>query len=247
MTDPHNTLDLFREMTSKEVYSEMESPLHNQLISQIIPGVMRRPDAPKPGEKLVDIGCGAGVVLDKLVELGLNKEDLVGTTMGEDDRKATEAKGYKCYDYDMTFTGFESNSFDYAIVRHCLEHSLWPYMTLMEFNRIMKTGGRMYIEMPAPDGDRRLEHWANHYAVMGRTMWGSLMIRSGFYYQSGVYDFSLNNSENPEKPIKEPYHWYVLTKVVDRQDYKPATSEYMAELQEKIRQYELSLKSVDKK
>ena len=216
-------------MTAGEVYSEPDSKMHEELINQIIPSLFTRPDKPNKGDKVVDLGCGPGIVLDKLVEQGLDKKDLIGVTMGEDDLQRTKDKGYECYNYDMTFTEFEDNSFDYGIVRHCLEHSTWPYLTLMEFNRIMKMGGRMYIEMPAPGGDRRLEHWQNHYSVMNQIQWGSLMVRAGFEYASDTYPVKMRiNNEGPE--LNEPYHWYVITKIADRQDYAPADNDKMKEL-----------------
>ena len=225
MADIQKSIDKFMQMVSSEVYSEPDTQLHTNLIDKLIPDLFNRPDGPKPGEKIVDIGCGSGYVFDKLVELGCKKEDMTGVTMGQDDIKAVKDKGYECFAYDMSFTDFKDNTFDFGIVRHCLEHSVWPYLTLMEFNRIMKVGGRMYIEMPAPGGDRKLEHWQNHYSVMGQTMWGSLMIRSGFSYMSNVLPLELSNTDGTK--IKEPYHWYVIKKVVDRSDYKPATHEYM--------------------
>ena len=236
MKDPVQSFNKFREMISKEVYSEPDTEMHTKMIEQIIPDLVQRPDGPKPGQQVVDIGCGSALVFDKLVENGFDKKDLIGLTMADEDRKTAEDKGYVCYPYDMSFTEFESNTFDYGIVRHCLEHSTWPYLTLMEFNRIMKVGGRMYIEMPAPGGDRKLDHFQNHYSVMNQTMWGSLMIRSGFEYTSNTYDLKLN-SRDGKTQYKEPYHWYILTKVVDRADYKPATGEYMKYLTKEMEEF----------
>ena len=236
MTDSVQSFKKFREMINKEVYSEPDTAMHTTLINSIIPDLVKRPDGPKPGQKIVDIGCGSGLVFDKLVENGLDKKDLIGVTTSDVDREIVEKKGYECHPYDMSFTEFENETFDYAIVRHCLEHSAWPYMTLMEFNRIMKTGGRMYIEMPAPGGDRKLEHFENHYSVMGQNMWGSLMIRTGFEYTTATYDLNLN-SKDGKTTFKEPYHWYIIEKIVDRSDYRPATTEYMKELNTKIQEY----------
>ena len=97
-------------------------------------------------------------MIDKLVENGVDKNNIVAVTANEEDYNVVKDKGYEVYQYDMTFTEFEDDTFDYVIMRHCLEHSVWPYLTLLEMNRILKMHGRMYIEMPAPDTDRKLEH-----------------------------------------------------------------------------------------
>ena len=58
-------------------------------------------------------------------------------------------------------------------------------------------------------------------------MWGSLMIRSGFSYVSNILPLELDVPNDETKKIKEPYHWYMIKKMVDRSDYKPATDDYM--------------------
>ena len=80
--------------------------------------------------------------------------------------------------------------------------------------------------MPAPGGDRKLEHWQNHYSVMGQNMWGSLMVRSGFHWKSSLMDLTLTDEATGGK-YKEPYHWYLITKIVDRKDYKPADQSFL--------------------
>jgi len=218
----------FYEMISKEVYSEEDSPLHMKIIKQVSKDLFQRPDGPKKGQTLVDMGSGSGFMLDQLVELGLDKKDLIAVTYSENDFNTVKSKGYTAHNCDMSFTNFESNSIDWMIVRHCLEHSVWPYLTLLEFNRIMKMDSRVYIEMPTPElTDRNLEHWPNHYSVMGKKQWGSLMLRAGFDYISNTYDLKLKNQEQPDKEIKEPYDWYIMTKILDRSDYEPADTDFM--------------------
>ena len=77
-------------------------------------------------------------------------------------------------------------------------------------------------------------------------MWGSLMIRCGFDFTAGEHPINVNQNN---KTLKEPYDWYLLIKLVDRSDYKPATGEYIKEIAEKfpkVRQ-ELFGQPVDKK
>ena len=225
----------FYNMIAKEVYSEEQSDLHTNMINAVSQDLMQRPDAPKPGDTVVDMGCGDGYMLDKLVEKGLNKENLIGITMGDDDYKKTLDKGYQAYQYDMTFTQFDDNSIDYMIVRHCLEHSAWPYMTLMEFNRFMKTGSKVYIEMPAPQTTaRNLEHFPNHYSIMGKKMWGSLMMRAGFNYIAGTYDLKIKDKQTPPNEFAEPYDWYIMTKLIDRSDYAPCDRKKMLEINDLV-------------
>ena len=234
----------FTEMVSQEIYSEPDSELHTKLINEIFPALAKRPDGPKKTDKIIDIGCGPGLVMDKLVELGYPKENIVGLTKGKSDTERAKAKGYRIVNEDMTFTSFEDNEFDFAIVRHCLEHSPMPYLTLLEFNRILKKGARVYIEMPQPGGDRKLEHMVNHYSVMNVVQWGSLLLRAGFDYTTGVYDLTVNIKD---KGYKEPYDWYMAIKLIERQDFSPADSQYMLDLQNNLIQGRKDIGDIDVK
>jgi len=53
------------------------------------------------------------------------------------------------------------------------------------------------------------------------------MLRAGFDYISNTYDLKLKNQEQPDKEIKEPYDWYIMTKILDRSDYEPADTDFM--------------------
>jgi SAM-dependent methyltransferase len=75
--------------------------------------------------------------------------------------------------------------------RHSLEHSPFPYITLLEYNRVLRPNGYLYIEVPAPDGDRPHEENRNHYSILGRSMWLSLLKRSGFDVTWYNYEFPM--------------------------------------------------------
>jgi SAM-dependent methyltransferase len=76
----------------------------------------------------------------------------------------------------MTFTDFDSESFDLVYSRHSLEHSPFPLLTLMEWHRIAKHW--LLVILPNP------EHygWAgkNHYGVMNWEQAEYFLDRSGW-------------------------------------------------------------------
>jgi hypothetical protein len=69
---------------------------------------------------------------------------------------------------------------------------------------------------------------------MGKKMWGSLMLRSGFNYISGTYPIKVTDTKTPGKQMQEPYDWYIMTKIIDRTDYAPVDRDKMIELNEQI-------------
>jgi len=95
--------------------------------------------------------------------------------------------------------------------RHSLEHSPFPFISLLEYNRVLKQKGYLYIEVPAPDGARKHESNRNHYSIMGRSMWLSLLQRSGFDVNWYDYEFPVRFDETGEI-VKEQYYIFVCTR-----------------------------------
>ncbi len=131
----------------------------------------------KNGNRVVDMGCGKGRDLKYMESLGLVG---YGVNFLGSEITAEYIDNIPVFNYDQSFTGFENDSFDCVYSRHCLEHSIMPYFTLFEYNRILKQGGLAYIELPGPETKGYHETNPNHYAVMGKAMWENLFIRSGF-------------------------------------------------------------------
>jgi SAM-dependent methyltransferase len=75
---------------------------------------------------------------------------------------------------------FSDEGFDLLWVRHCIEHSIFPFYTLSEFYRVLKPGAVLYLEVPIPDTPCRHEGNVNHYSVLTNEMWMSLINRTGF-------------------------------------------------------------------
>jgi ubiquinone/menaquinone biosynthesis C-methylase UbiE len=167
----------FREWCKTHVYSEPDTNLHINVMDQIIPKVIKDTGLSSQ-QSILDVGCGRGYGMVKFKELGCT--NIQGITLSEEDVKASQDRGFICTQQDMSFTDFSDSSFDFLFVRHALEHSPYPLLTLKEFARILKPGGGVYIEMPSPKCDRRLEEYDNHYSIMGPRQWTELMKRIGF-------------------------------------------------------------------
>ena len=170
---------------------------------------------------ILDLGCGPGYFLDAMKERGYNK--VTGVTLSPGDAANCKSKGHSTKKYDLTFLpqsdGWHDESTDFIFLRHALEHSPYPIFSLMEYNRVLKQGSKIYIEVPAPDCDRRHEYNLNHYSILGATQLGALLIRCGFNidtFNNLEFDASSPNpeSDDPEDLIgfKEKYYCIVATK-----------------------------------
>ncbi len=93
--------------------------------------------------KLLDIGCGTGIFLAKMRELGW---EVVGV---EPDSEAVKVArnyfGLNVYQGRLEEQNFQENNFDAITMNHVIEHLHDPISTLKECYRILKPSGRLVI------------------------------------------------------------------------------------------------------
>jgi SAM-dependent methyltransferase len=114
------------------------------------------------------------------------------------------------HEYDISFLPDPDETVDLIFCRHALEHSPYPIFTLIEYNRLLKEKGKLYIEVPAPDCERLHEFNANHYSILGNKQLQALLIRTGFKVEMfNNFEFMLDIDN---KPVKEQYYIVIATK-----------------------------------
>jgi len=99
----------------------------------------------EPG-KVLDVGCGRGLLLDKLRRRGWEPQ---GTELSEE--AATFARkrlGLPVTTKELKECEFPDSEFDLVILWHVLEHVRSPKAMLMEINRILKPGGILLVAVP---------------------------------------------------------------------------------------------------
>jgi SAM-dependent methyltransferase len=173
--DKYRRLDLFLKGLQGDIYPERRTDLHTSITRRMLDKVLQRhPQA--PGAKVLDVGCGQGVALEMFGDAGL---DAVGITLGPD-AATCRAKGLNALEMDFSFLDFPDGAFDLVWCRHAIEHSIFPFFTLSELHRVLKPGGVLYLEVPAPDTGPGHQTNPNHYSVLGKSMWLELIRRAGF-------------------------------------------------------------------
>lgn len=208
-------------IVNNHVYDEGESGFHKEITNKVVTSYIDPLNLPKDSH-ILDLGCGPGYFLDEMKSRGYT--NLVGVTLSDNDIKLCESKGHTIKQYDLSFLpqkdGYHDESVDLIFLRHALEHSPFPIFTLIEYNRILKQGGLLYIEVPAPDCDRQHEFNLNHYSIMGQNQLVALLHRTGFkVLKFENIEFMLgvgqpDNSEAEVKQFKEKY--YAILVVKDR-------------------------------
>lgn len=168
-------LDRFLAGLKADVYPVPNSPLHDR-ISRLMFDRLRASHPLAPGARVLDVGCGQGTALALFRDAGL---DATGIALGED-VAVCRRQGFDVREMDLAFLEFADESFDLVWCRHVLEHSIFPMFTLAELFRVLRPGGVLYLEMPAPETASGHETNPNHYSVFGRRMWLELIRRAGF-------------------------------------------------------------------
>ncbi len=97
------------------------------------------------GSKVLDMGCGRGVMLRALLDLGHEAD---GVEISSEAAAGADPRAEICIAPDLADAEYQTDSFDAVILWHVLEHLPHPERTLEELNRIIRPGGRWIVAVP---------------------------------------------------------------------------------------------------
>ncbi len=135
---------------------------------------------PKPGERILEVGCGGGALLELCEERGAEPVGL-DTNQGALRLVQKRRSLAAVIRADGLTLPVEGNSFDGVVGQHVVEHLGDGDALLTEWHRVLRPGGRVVLATPNakyPDPD--LFYDPDHRLIYSKTDLVELLVRTGF-------------------------------------------------------------------
>lgn len=130
---------------------------------------------PKANSSLLDVGCGSGILLNKLLSLHNNMK-LFGLDITPKMVEVAKVKFNNNPEVKITLGSaikmpYKDNSFDYVTCASSFHHHPDPAISIKEMVRVLKPGGKLLILDGCVDGTLRkfLSQLENFYHNEGKT------------------------------------------------------------------------------
>ncbi len=116
---------------------------------------------PKPGMKILDVGCGAGKQCFLYSDYSKRQADITGGDFSNElldkARSKNTERGDKCkfmfLDFNKRFE-FEDNTFDLVSSAFAIYYAANLGFTFGEAHRVLKPGGRLFVTGPLPENKK---------------------------------------------------------------------------------------------
>lgn len=99
-------------------------------------------------DKLLDVGCGGGVFLHRMHQLGWSATGLDFDPKAIENAKTLCGPGVTVLHSDLVGAHFATDSFSAVTLSHVIEHAPDPVALLVECRRVLRADGRLVVTTP---------------------------------------------------------------------------------------------------
>ncbi|MGQ9457888.1 MAG: class I SAM-dependent methyltransferase [Anaerolineae bacterium] len=136
--------------------------------------------------RLLDVGCGAGILLDAARELGWAVQGVELSPFAAE--QARRGLGLPVVQGELAEAQFPEGHFDIVVLRELLEHVSDPLGLLREARRVLREDGVLFVQVPNDLEGVRMRLWRRvwwmipplHLYYFGRGTLEALLERAGF-------------------------------------------------------------------
>lgn len=132
-------------MENEVVYTPTTAVDHKVIDAQL-PGFINSATAEDKKKFILDIGCGDGYAMSKMIEM--EYENVQGLTLHKQEWDMCKEKELNVHLMNYNFSQMMNGFFHVIWMRQSLQFSFQPFFTLLELNRVLRIGGWAYIEVP---------------------------------------------------------------------------------------------------
>ena len=136
----------FKYAMENEVIYQPTSEIAHKIIDSQLPGFIKGATAEDTNKFILDIGCGDGYAMEKMVEMGY--ENVQGLTLHKQEWEQCKEKELTVHLMNYNFSQMMDKFFHVLWMRQSLQYSFQPYYTMLELNRVLRINGWVYIEVP---------------------------------------------------------------------------------------------------
>jgi len=136
----------FKVAMENEVNYIPSTVIDHKVIDAQLPGFIEGATAGDKTKFVLDIGCGDGYAMQKLIDL--EYENVQGLTLHKEELDICKAKDLTVHHMNYNFSELMKGFFNVVWMRQSLQFSFQPFYTMLELNRIMRLHGWVYIEVP---------------------------------------------------------------------------------------------------
>lgn len=160
--------------TSKQTWNTQTYGENTRFVSELGKGVVELLD-PKSGERILDLGCGDGVLTLQIAELGA---EVVGTDASESFVETARSKGLNARHMDAHALEFDGE-FDAVFSNAALHWMLEPQKVVAGVAKSLKPGGRFVGEF---GGFGNVAAISTAMHAVGHAMDGDVSLASPWYF-----------------------------------------------------------------
>lgn len=136
----------FNYAMENEVIYQPTGEIAHKIIDSQLPGFIKGATAEDEKKFILDIGCGDGYAMEKMIEMGY--ENVQGLTLHKQEWEQCKEKELTVHLMNYNFSQMMDKFFHVLWMRQSLQYSFQPYYTMLELNRVLRINGWVYIEVP---------------------------------------------------------------------------------------------------